>query len=188
MCAHPSGAPQARLRAGFTLTELLISIGIVVVIAGLLLSILARSRSASQSMSCIANLHAISDAFMQYVQDNGGRFPDPESLDESWEKCLQSYISNPDVYRCPADQEIYPVLGSSYDWRDTGVDQTTLAGKMFSELPRSDVVLAFESLPGWHAHGKMNAALTDGSTLTMDQETCLADLQLPFRAEYPASR
>jgi prepilin-type N-terminal cleavage/methylation domain-containing protein len=182
----PAGATRlagASRAPGFTLTELLVVIGIVVVLAGLLVSVLARSRTAAHSISCVANLHAIADAFFQYAQDNNGRFPDPESVDQSWEKCLQSYIPGADAFRCPADQEIFPILGSSYDWRDTGFPQTSLAGRMLSEVSRPNVVLAFESLPGWHLRGKMNAALLDGSTLTMNQEACLSDLQLPLQID-----
>ena len=118
---------------------------------------------------------------MQYADDNSNRFPDPQALDQSWEKCLSAYISNPDPFRCPGDQEIYPILGSSYDWRDTGVFQTTLAGRAFYDMNRSNAVLAFESLPGWHAKQKMNAAFLDGSAQVMDQQACLADLQSPIR-------
>ena len=46
-------------------------------------------------------------------------------------------------------------------------------------------MLVFEALPAWHAKGRMNAALLNGSAITMDQELCLSDLQSPIRNIWP---
>ena len=76
---------------------------------------------------------------------------------------------------CPADEEVYPAVGSSYDWRDTGNPDTTLAGQPITKA-RSDAIFAFETLPGWHSKNKINAVRVDGSALSMDEEDCLSDL------------
>ena len=81
------------------------------------------------------------------------------------------------MLRCPGDEEIYPAVGSSYDWRDTGNPDTTLAGRLITKA-RSDAVLAFETLPGWHNLRQMNAVRVDGSALVMESRECLKDLQL----------
>ncbi|HWE92665.1 MAG TPA: type II secretion system protein [Tepidisphaeraceae bacterium] len=183
--AGPS-RPSARFLAGqfavgFSLTELLVSIAIIALLAGIMLGVVARTRVAAQSVNCVSRLHHIGTAFTQYAADNDGFLPDPGELQQSWEKCLRGYLSDSSAYQCPADEEVFPVVGSSYDWRDTGVAATTLAGRPLVDVNRGGVVLAFESLPGWHARHKMNAAFLDGSARTMTDEACLSDLQSPIR-------
>ena len=73
------------------------------------------------------------------------------------------------------------MIGSSYDWRDTGLPETTLAGRLITDSKRGDCVLAFEALPGWHTPGRMNAALLDGSASSMEQAKCMEDLYRPIR-------
>lgn len=83
-------------------------------------------------------------------------------------------------FACEADTELFPAVGSSYDWRDTGRPATTLAGKSTAEITRPDAVLVFEALPGWHARRKINVARVDGSATTMDDEACFRDLRQPI--------
>jgi hypothetical protein len=161
--------------------ELVIAIGIITILLGIMLAVVNKSRSLAQGQTCIANLHSIGLALVHDARDNGGRYPDPVALNQSWEQCLQPYLSNPRIFQCPGDNEVYPAVGSSYDWRDTGVTATTLAGRTLHDTNRVTAVLAFECLPGWHGLGRINAALLDGSAQSMDQGACLSDIQLPIR-------
>lgn len=172
-------------RRGFSLTELLVSLAIIIVIFGLALTVISQSRASAQSIACIAQLRSISISFSQYARDNLDRFPDPASMQRSWESCLHDYISDLTVFACPSDQEVYPSVGSSYDWRDTGNPATTMAGKTLSDCNRSSAVLAFETLPGWHLKNAINASLFDGSACTMSSDDCLGDLQTPIRVMSP---
>jgi prepilin-type N-terminal cleavage/methylation domain-containing protein len=167
---------------GFTLLELLVSIGIISLLMGILLVGIARARRTAGNTECIARLRHIGGAFTQYALENGGRLPDPWRSESSWEVLVSKYLpSNVKVYQCPADQELAATLGSSYDWRDTGVESTTLAGRRLTDVKRGGVILAFESLPGWHARRKMNVVRLDGSTATVEQEECMRDLAMPVR-------
>jgi type II secretory pathway pseudopilin PulG len=161
---------------------LLVVIGIITVLVAIIMPIVGRGRASAQSAACLSQLHQIAAGLLMYADDNDRRLPDPFELQTSWEQILRRYVSNPETFRCPGDSELYPAIGSSYDWRDTGTPETTLAGKAISDTTRNDCVLAFEALPGWHARGRMNAALLDGSAVSMDQEQCMADIQLPIRA------
>jgi prepilin-type N-terminal cleavage/methylation domain-containing protein len=168
------------IRAGFTLVELLVVIAILAILLSLILGALARARASASAVACCANLRQIGVAFQLYAGDNAGRLPDPTESGISWETAIRFCNSN--VLRCPADDEIYSALGSSYDWRDTGDPRTTLAGRTMAKA-RSDAVLAFETLPGWHNRKKMNAVRVDGSALIMEEKDCLGDLQVsPMRA------
>jgi prepilin-type N-terminal cleavage/methylation domain-containing protein len=168
------------VRTGFTLVELLVVIAILAILLSLLLAALARARASASAVACCANLRQIGVAFQVYAGDNAGRLPDPTESNISWETAIRFCDST--VLRCPADEEIYPAVGSSYDWRDTGDPRTTLAGRTMIKA-RSDAVLAFETLPGWHNRKKMNAVRVDGSALIMEEKDCLGDLQVsPMRA------
>jgi len=59
----------------FTLTELLVVITIIAVLAALLLPALASARAAGQRAACLSNLHQIGLAARAYASDNGGLIP-----------------------------------------------------------------------------------------------------------------
>jgi hypothetical protein len=147
----------------------------------ILLVALRRARISAQSVQCLSNLHQISTALRLYAHDHADRFPDPALAGTSWEFTLQEYLPNANVFRCPADEELGPTSGSSYDWRDTGAEETTLAGVLMTEARRPDVVLTFEALPGWHTKRMMNVGLLDGSCRTMDGQEAVSDLLKPIR-------
>jgi hypothetical protein len=160
---------------------MLICLGIITILTVLVLPLIAKSRASAQSLTCLSHLRQIGNAFIQYAADNDKRLPDPFEMQISWEQTLRKYLPDNEVFRCPADGELFPSIGSSYDWRDTPRPDTTLAGRLITDSNRPDPVLAFEALPGWHVKGRMNAVTLSGAGLSMDQEECLEDLQLPIR-------
>jgi type II secretory pathway pseudopilin PulG len=168
-------------RTAFSYVELLVVLGIIAILAALLLPAIGRMKSSARSVRCTSNLHQIALGFQHYAIDNGGHLPEPLAIDLSWERVLLPYIQNANVYLCPADDEIAGSLGSSYDWRDTGDALTTLAGAAITDA-RPETVLVYDSLPNWHAPGKMNAARVDGSTSLMITRDCLGDLMTPLRS------
>ena len=113
-------------RQGFSLVELLIVMGIIAHLVGILIPVVSRVQAASRSITCISTLRNIGHAFRLYAQDNKMTLPDPGSVGYSWEQLLQPYFHA--EFRCPSDEEVYPSVGSSYDWRDTPDASTTLAG------------------------------------------------------------
>ena len=144
---------------------------------------IARARGAARSTRCLAQLRQNSSGFLQYAADYDKRLPDPFVLQTSWEQLLHAYLGNDEVFRCVGDGELFQTIGSSFDWRDTGRADTTLAGKLVTDSSRGDCVLAFEALPGWHEKGRMNAALLNGAASSMDQDACMGDLQTSIRAD-----
>lgn len=162
-------------RSGVTLVEVLVAILILVVLAGILVPVISRAKAAGQRATCISNLHQIAQAFHIFANHNGGVLPDPTVTQVSWETSLLPFTSGK-VFQCPADSEIYPSVGSSYDWRDTADSNTTLAGQPISSSARSSLILAFEALPGWHAKDRICAARLDGAAMEMDYTECMKDL------------
>lgn len=170
---------RCRRAGGFSLLELLVVIAIIVVLAGLLLPAIAQVRRSARTVECLSNLRQIASGFHHYASENDGRLPDPPAAQISWELALLRYVGSPEVYKCPADDEFADLMGSSYDWRDTGDPATSLAGRSLSDAS-SDTVLTYDSLPDWHAVGKMNAARVDGSAASMNSQECLANLMAPI--------
>lgn len=94
-----------RRRAGFTLVELLIVIGIIVLLISILLPALSKARRQADSAICLSNLHQLSLAFVQYVTENQGKSVsyinpsyEPPGLDPNyifWQQQLRPYYGTP---------------------------------------------------------------------------------------------
>lgn len=167
---------RCRRSRGFSLLELLLVIALIAVLLSSLVYVAVGLRRSAGGSACLANLVAIQKAITAYAQANQGRFPDLAG-EKSIESVLKPYLGGgSSAFACPADGEVFPSLGSSYDWRDTGDASTTLAGRMTTEA-RPDAVLVFDALPNWHAKGTMNAVLVNGSAMTMDEQQCIGDLR-----------
>jgi prepilin-type N-terminal cleavage/methylation domain-containing protein/prepilin-type processing-associated H-X9-DG protein len=124
-------------RAGFTLVELLIVIGIIALLAGLLLPALGKAKSKAQRIRCESNLRQINLGVALYADDHAGRMPvaAPHELggprgsvleSDPWlparmfggtlpaeERPLNAYLQTKEVFRSPADK------GEPLWWFDT---------------------------------------------------------------------
>lgn len=122
------------LNRGFTLTELLVVIVIIGVLAGLLFPVGRRVLESSRSAKCIANLRQLGAAANQWSIDNNGSmlptFPSGRNLDgrinNGWGTALFPYVSPgvdlwkttdynkrpADVFACPSSKS--PVTGSKF--------------------------------------------------------------------------
>jgi type II secretory pathway pseudopilin PulG len=183
---NPYPRSQSRRARAFTLTELLVVIGVIILLVALLLPVLSKARSASQSVACLSNLRQIMMAFRLYGNDNRQELPDPQALGQSWESILRPYLTPREVYHCEADGGLFEHLRSSYDWRDTAPNlPSTVSGKSFNEIRNSGIVFVFDALPDWHSQNTINAAKVDGSAENMSYLDCLKNLDLSIRDPGP---
>jgi prepilin-type N-terminal cleavage/methylation domain-containing protein len=118
---QPALNPRPRL-AGFTLIELLVVIAIMGILSALLLPTLGRTKRAAHAVACINNLHQLGLALNLYVQDNHDHLPYCALLPSvntnlpSITVPLLPYLKNRAIFQCPADQTLFPVEQTSYEW------------------------------------------------------------------------
>jgi prepilin-type N-terminal cleavage/methylation domain-containing protein/prepilin-type processing-associated H-X9-DG protein len=72
---NPERSTVKKIRNAFTLIELLVVIGIIAVLIGILLPVMAMVQTQSRSTRCLSNLRQISQAAHAYAATNRGRFP-----------------------------------------------------------------------------------------------------------------
>ncbi len=111
---------------GFTLVELLAVIGIIAVLIGLMMPVLAKARSHANRTVCLSNIRQLGTGILMYCNDNDGYFPTCaraadgltyiESPDDwlHWQRArnlndsaIARYVGRDEklktVLRCPAD-------------------------------------------------------------------------------------
>lgn len=124
----------ARTRAGFSLVELLVVVGIIAVIAAVIFPVYMNTKKSASRTKCQSNLKQISLAFESYTSDFGGCYPNLNNkclwMGRYWRWPLRRYVGyhanyNPSdqraekqsthiwnsILRCPAD----PTPGDIYD-------------------------------------------------------------------------
>jgi prepilin-type N-terminal cleavage/methylation domain-containing protein/prepilin-type processing-associated H-X9-DG protein len=104
---------MSRRRPAFTLIELLVVIAIIAILAAILFPVFAQAREKARQTSCLSNLKQLSLAVNMYVQDYDENYPKASFWNTStsfpnfyfWtsQLCVQPYMKNVDVYRCPSD-------------------------------------------------------------------------------------
>jgi prepilin-type N-terminal cleavage/methylation domain-containing protein len=131
---HPI-PPMSKKSAGFTLTELLVAIAILGILAALLLPVLTRAKVQARNAVCANNLRQLGIATRLYSMDNGSRLPSAEILPTDpitpgsplHRICdvLVPYIGRASgtntigatVFKCLSEREnLFAIEGSSYEW------------------------------------------------------------------------
>lgn len=126
--AAASGATRQRTqpvrlhRAGLSLIELLVVLGILAVLASLLLVASQQALATANRTKCASNLHQIGIAIQMYRDSFGGRFPEAARLPShspglpSIADALGPYVESRNVFRCPSDPHYWQSEGLSYEY------------------------------------------------------------------------
>lgn len=148
--------PIRPLRAGFTLTELLVALLIIAGLAGIAFPLIRGGMRAADQAGCLSNLRQIGLGLEAYLQDHGQRMPVMESGRRSREEdvpvletVLAPYLENDAVFRCPADPGVWEKSGSSYLWNSTqnGLRRNQLA---FFGTERPERIPLIIDKEAWH--------------------------------------
>lgn len=75
--ASSSRGPLTRSRGAFTLVEVIVTVGIICVLAFILISAVSHVRGSATKAKCISNLRQIGVGWMAYTSENKGRLPVP---------------------------------------------------------------------------------------------------------------
>jgi len=149
---------HSRLRkcGGMTLIELLVTIGIIALLAAAAIAAVANSRRLAAQSACISNLRQISVSVIQYV-DEEGRFPEAANLPSLGVSNLPviSDVLTPrlggmaNVFRCPDDRQGYfQRERSSYEWNTILNGKTRNAVRQRGEAANdSDIRLLWDFEP-----------------------------------------
>ena len=108
---------KSRKANGFTLTEVLVTISIVVVLALVVFTLSSRAINSAQKAVCITNLRGIGNALQMCVSDRNGRLPGPLNTGQSalYNKDARSLVTYIGPYlEEPRDSDAGPYLISNY--------------------------------------------------------------------------
>lgn len=108
----PLPLPDSKLRRGFTLVELLVTIAVIAILASLLMPALNSARNKAQAIQCISNIHNINTALISYVDSCDGFVPGVDENDNDpggsgkkmgWSSLLlyEGHIKNGKELTCP---------------------------------------------------------------------------------------
>ena len=106
------------MKRAFTLMELLVTIGILALLAGILLPALNNAREAARRTSCISNLRQLGTALELYGAASGYRLPvcagsfDPEAGPTIQSVLSQHVAGNQGVWQFPSDPRKDRIGGS----------------------------------------------------------------------------
>jgi prepilin-type N-terminal cleavage/methylation domain-containing protein/prepilin-type processing-associated H-X9-DG protein len=88
---------------GFSLIELLVVIGIILLLAVLLSPVAARSQAGARSAQCVSQLRNIGAATIMYASNNDGVLPFSQHQRQSWISTLQPFAAGKVCFKCPMD-------------------------------------------------------------------------------------
>lgn len=115
-----TGRNSASSVRAFTLAELLVVLGIVVLLVSLLLPTLSGAREMSRRTKCMSNMRQLTQACLSYAQDHDRQLIFSETMKGAWvdkitakddtgadairRGTLYPYLADVRIYRCPDDE------------------------------------------------------------------------------------
>ena len=111
---------QPFLRSGYTLTEMLVAIAIVGILASILIPTLAKARMRARQTVCMNNLKQLGVAFISYGHDHGETVPyNKQAGNSGWVGLMKSYGITDKLLHCPMCDENneHSLGGMRKNWR-----------------------------------------------------------------------
>jgi prepilin-type N-terminal cleavage/methylation domain-containing protein len=196
---------RMKKRPGFTMTELLVVISIMIVLATLLIPNLVHIRRVAKRTSCAVKLRDLGGAMILYTGDNNGMFP-PHALDQSPDPArwwghdremreddrdafgeLYFYLNDPEAYQCPTLNTSEVANGQTLSWgltaRNVGYGYNAFFLGRYDGRPIDQLTTAPPVEGGIQTEWAFNiAAVLDGSRTIMMADSTISDGSHPDSA------
>lgn len=158
------------MKRAFTLVEVLVTLGIVAVLAVIVIPSLGMARARADSAKCMANLRNLGAGLNAYLGDHEMKMPvlaaaraDKTEEAAVLDNTLNTYLEDPRVFTCPAGRAQAEKTGTSYYWNSAlnGQPLAALQFLWFTDLSKIPLIVDKE---GWHQHtdDKVNHLFADG--------------------------
>lgn len=165
-----------RAPAAFTLLELLVVVGIIVVVAALAVPLWQRSQRNARAAACMRNLQQIGGGLTRYLGDHEQTFPTLVMARETKEQELPTidvvllpYVGDARVFACPDDgKRLAETTGTSYLWnyKLNGQRLGSLAVSFVKSdrIEEQSRIMVVGDKEGWHPYlkNKLNVLYADG--------------------------
>lgn len=106
MCTRRNEGSSIRNSKGFTLVELMVTMGIMMILASMLLPALQKGRESARRTSCMNNLRQILISLTLYAEEHQGFYPPKHSIPENvmldGRSIFPEYVSDLNLFGCPS--------------------------------------------------------------------------------------
>lgn len=158
------------MKRGFTLVEILISLGVIALLASIAIPSLRIARARADSTKCVSHLRSLGVALNLYLADHQMVMPDIEAgrADKNEDlpvidNTIDSYVDNKTVFTCPAGRAIAEKSGTSYYW-NSAIRGQNIANLHLFWLSDPSKIPVLVDKEGWHKYveDKVNHLFADG--------------------------
>lgn len=162
--------PMKRAPRGFTLTEMLVVVAIIAVLAGIAYPVSRSFVDKSREATCLGKVRAMGTGLQSYLQDHNNTMPDLANGRASktedlpvLDTVLLPYLSDSaEAFHCPADDGVFAKSGCSYTW-NASVSGKQVTNLYFFNLPEGKIPMIGDKDSDWHPN-KSNVLFADFSS------------------------
>lgn len=157
-------------RGGFTLVEVITVTAISAVLIAIAIPVFGTMRRNADSAACLSNLRQIGVGLNLYLNDHEMVMPPLAAgrLDKSEEipvmdNTLDTYLPDPNIFRCRSDKKIYEKSGTSYYWNSALNGQNVGSLNFLNMVDSKSRIPVMSDKEGWHINKqKVNFLYADG--------------------------